>query len=314
MARGAPSSTARHGAPARQMVAWVWNTETRTLGGELDAGATLGVADGPVGQPERQVVHRPARRYADRPEPDAARVVLDGGLGSSGQHLDDPGLRPDPIEHSGRQCAGREALIRGDGSQQVDIGGDPFNAQLIERSAKSDDGIVPAISSNHDLGQQRIVVSAHGRPGLDPRVDPGVARKVDGGQPARARRVVPPGVLGTDPRLDGMAPGHDRMVEDGAIAGGQTNHPLHQVDPVDRFCDRVLDLEAGIDLEEGHRFGRHVDEELDGSRRAVRGQRRQPVAPPRSGRCASTREVPVRAIPRGPSGAAAEPNSPDRRG
>ena len=161
--------------------------EPGALGGELDAGGPLRIADGAIGQPEGQVVHRPTRRDADGPQAEAARMVLDGGLGSSGQHLDHPGPGADPLEQLGRQPAGAEALVGGHRPQKVDVGGDAFDPQLVEGVPKTGDGAVAGVGVDHDLGQQRVIGGAHHGAGLDPGVDPDVPREADRGQGARAR-------------------------------------------------------------------------------------------------------------------------------
>ncbi len=59
------------------------------------------------------------------------------------------------------------------------------------------------------------------------------------------------GILGVDARLDRMAAG--RGLEQCKVAqfsGGLADHPFDEVDAGDLLGDAVLDLQAGVDLEE----------------------------------------------------------------
>ena len=57
----------------------------------LERRGALGVADDPVAEPVRQVVHRPARRHTDVPVADAAGQVLHRGERPAVEHLDGRG-------------------------------------------------------------------------------------------------------------------------------------------------------------------------------------------------------------------------------
>ena len=93
--RPAPSSGT--GSPSRVTGAVGAGQADRRRGGEaqrragqraLQARRALGVAEGAVAEPEREVVHRPRRRHADLPEPDAAGPVLDRGQRAGVEDLD----------------------------------------------------------------------------------------------------------------------------------------------------------------------------------------------------------------------------------
>ena len=55
---------------------------------DLEPGGVLGVADEPIGEPERRAIHRPGRRHADIPIADASRLILDRRLRAGVEHLD----------------------------------------------------------------------------------------------------------------------------------------------------------------------------------------------------------------------------------
>jgi hypothetical protein len=59
-------------------------TASRTL----ESGCAFGIAQHPVADPERQVVHRPGRRHADMPVPDASGPVVHSGQHPGPHHLD----------------------------------------------------------------------------------------------------------------------------------------------------------------------------------------------------------------------------------
>jgi hypothetical protein len=81
--------------------------------------------------------------------------------------------------------------------------------------------------------------------------------------------VVPVRVLGVDPGLDGVAARRTDRPDDFAVALGESEHPLDQVDSVDRLGDRMLHLQPGVDLQERRLLTGRVIDVLDGSGGAV---------------------------------------------
>ncbi len=132
------------------------------------------------------------------------------------------------------------------------------------------------------LGQQRVVVGPDHRPGADPGVDPDAvdARYLEPVQRTRLRQVAGRGVLGQQPGLDRMA-GDGGQVGLGseALAAGDADLLLDQIDPGYRLGRRVLHLEPGVHLEEppGPVGG---DEELDGTRPDIPDRLGQPAGGP----------------------------------
>ena len=63
-------------------------------------------------------------------------------------------------------------------------------------------------------------------------------------------------VFGIDARLDRRAPACDVALREGqALARGDAELPLDEVEPGHRLGDRMLDLQPGVHLEEIEAFG-----------------------------------------------------------
>jgi hypothetical protein len=92
------------------------------------------------------------------------------------------------------------------------------------------------------------------------------------------------------------------------FAGGDAQLPLDQIQAGDHLGDRMLDLQARVDLHEVEIARRRADDELD---RAGIARSRSPCARPHRGgthaRAAPARGK-ARAIPRAPSGSGAAPS------
>ena len=70
-------------------------------------------------------------------------------------------------------------------------------------------------------------------------------------QPADARQEAAIGILGIDPRFDGMAiEAHIGLRERQRLAGSDADHQLDEIEPGDAFGYRMLDLQTGVHLEE----------------------------------------------------------------
>ena len=97
----------------------------------------------------------------------------------------------------------------------------------------------------------------------------GSRRRVPPGQGAGGRHEVGAAVLGVDPELD-RVPADLRVVVPELLAGGDPEHLAHEVEAGHLLGDGVLDLEAGVDLEEGD-GAVPGDEELAGAGADVPG-------------------------------------------
>ncbi len=116
-----------------------------------------------------------------------------------------------------------------------------------------------------DLGDHRVVERADDRTAGNARVDADAVDlgELESAEGARTGHVAVVGVLGAQAHLDGMATDLrvQRRVGQG-LAGGDRQLQLDQVESGDHLGDRVLDLQAGVHLEEGE-VAVAVDQELD---------------------------------------------------
>ena len=131
-------------------------------------------------------------------------------------------------------------------------------------------GLLAGRRVGDDLGQHRVVVGRHLAAGLEAGVDPDAVLERDVEQRERPalRLVVGGRVLGVQPHLDRVAP---RRVGPAhrPVRLGRGDLQLDEVDPVHQLGDRVLDLEAGVHLQEPEPLGGRVVEELDRAGAAV---------------------------------------------
>ena len=170
--------------------------------------------------------------------------------------------------------------------QQGGVGGHPGDVELGQRPHRPARRLLERAAGGDHLGQQRVVVRADGVARVAGRVDADAAagRGLEPAQHAAAgqERAVRPHGLGVDPRLHGD-PARRRVqrqpAESGAVRDAQPE--LDQVQPGDLFGDRMLDLQPGVDLEEGDLVV--LDQELGGGQPGVTGRagqrrrgRRQP--------------------------------------
>ena len=254
--------------------------ERRTADGDFQAGRTLGIAEQPVAEPEREVVHGAGRRHADVPVPHASGPGLYRGLRARRQHFD--GTRPIVEGAEGRRVvARRRERVATEGLVQVGaVRLDAVHDALAERGAQPAARLFPGSGVRHDLGQQRVVERRHLGAGTQPRVRAQArpVREGDDGQPARRRPEAVVRVLRAEARLDRAAGRREvrgQGVEGRQLAGGQFEHPADEVDAVHEFRDPVLHLQPRVDLEERRLLPARVVEELHGAGAAVGDAREQ---------------------------------------
>ncbi len=162
-----------------------------------------------------------------------------------------------------------EALVRG-AALDHDGGLRHGAAQAAER-------LVAGASVGDDLGDHRVEVGrdqvALAHAGVD--ADAGARGQVQPGDQPGGGREVAVGVLRVEARLDGVAELGGPLVE--RPAGGDVDLRLDQVELVGDLGDRVLHLQAGVDLEEREHLVARVVEELDGARAAIVDGERKPL-------------------------------------
>ena len=130
---------------------------------------------------------------------------------------------------------------------------DALDDELGQGAAHAREGLGAGRLMDEQLGHQRIVVRRHAVAGDDVRVEAhaGTAGRLPARDQAGRRAEVGGGVLGVDAALDGAAAVHDVLLREAQLlAGGDADLLAHQVDAGDQFRDRMLDLDAGVDLDE----------------------------------------------------------------
>ncbi len=162
-------------------------------------------------------------------------------------------------------------------AQQTQVGDDAVDAGGGERLAEQVERGVTTGCGRDDLRQQRVVERGHLGARLDPAVDAhaGQLRELRVRHESGAGGVLLGGVLGVHAGLDGdtaRPPVPVEGVADDGVVGavaGQAQHELDEVHAVGELGDGVLDLEAGVHLEERRLLAEGVVDELDGAGRPV---------------------------------------------
>src|SRR4029078_973196 len=112
--------------------------------------------------------------------------------------------------------------------------------------------LLTVVAVDDDLADHRVVVGWHDVVRVGVRVDatPGAARRIPHRHAAWRRRELER-ILGVDPALDRVAAACDRALRKRQLlAGGDPDLHLHDVAPGHPLGHRVLDLEAGVHLDE----------------------------------------------------------------
>ncbi|MNQ47166.1 hypothetical protein D3C85_610020 [compost metagenome] len=248
----------------------------RPAHGDFQAGGAFLITQQAVAQAQGAVVHRPGRRHADRPVAEAAGVVLHRGLGAGAEHLEGAGAVGEIFQAAGPRIAGGEGCVGQDLAQVVAVGFHAVQHTVRQRPVQLGAGQITVRRPGDQLGDHRVEVGRDLAAGLDPGVDAqGLAvgfGEGHGGEQAGAGLEVAARVLGVQARLDGVATGLEALGQFGQrrqIAGGQFDHPAHQVDAPHLLGDAVLDLQAGVHFEEVEALGLAVVDELHGAGAAV---------------------------------------------
>jgi len=224
--------------------------------------------------------------------------VGDGGGedGQVGRHADAVRSgRPLParqlaVEHAVVEAAGAEVVVAQDQLEERRRGADAVDAQLGQGALKARDRPFPVAAPDDQLGHHRVVVDRDLGALVDAAVVAhagalGQAQHVDAARRGREALV---GILGVQTHLDGVAAGLGGGVLGAELlALGHAELRDHQVEAGHQLGDRVLDLEAGVHLQEVEASAL-VEQELHGAgadvARGPRGaHRRLAHAPPQAG-------------------------------
>ncbi len=156
--------------------------------------------------------------------------------------------------------------------QEREIGGDTGDLEFAQRLGQAAERLRAIRPVDDQLRQQRVVIGRDGIAGPKAGIDADVVSGRLAPQPDRSRRRQETlvGVLGIDARLDGVAMHRDLVLaQRQRLAHGDAQLPLHEVEAGDQLGDGVLDLQAGVHLDEVEARG--VGDELDRARADIAG-------------------------------------------
>jgi hypothetical protein len=212
-------------------------------------------------------------------------VPVDGDVGDIGQHLGAPVAPLGELEKLGRrvdELGGVLVVQKRRVFQQVldegDVGADAADAELAQGAVHPGDGGLGRRCPGGDLGQQAVIVAgdhAARISGAAVETDAHAGGRAIGGDAAVIGDEIVERILGGDPGLERVAVERDVVLRGLAgglgegLALGDLDLGLHDVDAGDLFGYGMLDLHAGVDLDEVEGAGIHVHQELYGARAFV---------------------------------------------
>jgi len=151
---------------------------------------------------------------------------------------------------------------------QAGGGGHAGQTQFLQRLAGAGQGLAAIGAMGDELGQQRVVIRRHPIARIEMTVDadpralrPGELLDRPGAGKEVARRV-----LGVESQLDGGALQMDVfLAQPQGFAPGDAQHGLDQIDAGDHLGDRMLDLDAGVHLDEEELAAGFVEQVFQGA-------------------------------------------------
>ena len=201
---------------------------------------------------------------------DGVTIGIDGA-GVRGDGVVEAGLDPAGVHLERGAVVGRERRVAHDDAMERQRRRDALDLELVERPARPLQCLVAVLAGDDELGEQGVEVAADdialAEAGVDAHAWP--ARRVPGGEHARGRQEAAAGILAVNAELDRVSTQRRVVVVDDP-ALGDTELLAHEVNAGDLLGHRVLDLQAGVDLEEGDRAVL-ADEELAGAGIEVAG-------------------------------------------
>ena len=257
-------------------------TQSRSRHRDLEPGRAFGVTQQPVAQAQRAVVHGAGRRHAHRPVALAAWPVLHRGQRARGQHVERRAAVGQRFQAPRPGRSAGKGRIRQDLAQIVAIGLHAVETGLRQGRVQRVARRVAGGRAGDHLGDHGVEVRRDFAAGFHPGVDPQRAT-VGGGeghlaQQARTGLEIASGVFGVQPRLDGVSLGPQplrELLQRGQRAGGEFDHPAHEVHAPDLLGDAVLDLQPGVDLQEIEALRIAVIDELHRAGAAIAHRARQ---------------------------------------
>ena len=162
------------------------------------------------------------------------------------------------VEEGRRGVPGQEAGRAQDRGQRLPVGRHPGHPQPLEAGRQRGRGDLAGGSVGDHLGQHRVVEGADLGPGLHAGLDPDARGGVglEALDPTHARQVAAGRVLGVEPHLDRVPGARDLLLRQRQrLARGDPDLPLDEVQAGDLLGDRVLDLQAGVHLQEEELLG-----------------------------------------------------------
>ena len=188
---------------------------------------------------------------------------------------------------------------------------DALDLELAEGAQGAADRRLAVVAPDDQLADQRVVVRRHLAAGSSH------ASTRTHGPPGQRTPLDRPGagheplgrVLRVQPQLER---GAARPARSGALAEGDAQLLRHQVDPGRHLGDRVLDLDAGVHLDEEELAALVVDQELGRAGAAVADRVAQPHG--RLAQPSRRLQIPATASPRSSSAAAAAASTRARTG
>ena len=171
------------------------------------------------------------------------------------------------FDEAGVDGIGAHLGVRHQRRQERDVGDDAANVGLFQPAVEPIDRGLAGRRPRDHLGQHGVVIRRHriaiAIAGIDPQAVNGL-RRTPGLDPAHRGHEVLLRIFRVDPRLDGVAVQPDLILRQRQLfAECHPQLPLHQIDAGNQFGHGMLDLQAGVHLDEEHFLA--VGDEFDGA-------------------------------------------------
>ena len=217
-------------------------------------------------------------------------MAVDGGLGDVAKQAARPVARAGKskqlrivVDEARRHLSLPKRLVADEPFEEIDVGGDSPDAELLERAAHAVDRTLARRCPRGDLLQQRIVVAGDDRArvrGAAIEADAEAGGGAVGGDPPVVGDEAVERVFRGDPALHRVTAQRDvalrragvvLAVPDGSAFGDADLGP-HQVDAGHLLGDGVLHLDARVDLDEMEAPGVEIVQELHRARVEIVGR------------------------------------------